>query len=475
MPNHPQLQPKLSNVHRLRTCASTTEPLPCTQNTKRKRDDRPRKGTKRSKASKVNGQPRTGYKDGPTKDESPRVGCPFYIQNPTQYHGTLSCRGAGFKEVAKLKDHLKDVHRVPQEVLKRDLNFKTTEFLRLESIDGKWKLVYRKLFPTTPVDEIPSPRNPVCQDTQSYVHIDEVRLKLYGELCTLFKKSNTIHINDLMKAFGSILDATVADPNSLDFAIKNGTVVEKTDWKNQNLVVKDDIVMEDVDTKPFIPASDCKQDVNAPLPTALIPPPTSPDLDKGTQTKMKMPLDEPTEDVKFNHVSPSASAGASEPGTSENTTGLPLDSSNIPTSVGPGHFATQSETKPDNTSSVYHDASCDNALERAQSPMDVGPYTQELGSNDSVMTDTGDFSLFSDDWKHDPMLSGNTPEALSEFSPSPLMGDGNYGYTDNGFTNYNAFGNFDSSDIEAWWQKLDNNAPQDDGFNMEPYIHSDFL
>lgn len=37
------------------------------------------------------------------EDALVRVGCPYYVKDPNKYHERLACRGAGFKEVAKLR------------------------------------------------------------------------------------------------------------------------------------------------------------------------------------------------------------------------------------------------------------------------------------------------------------------------------------------------------------------------------------
>ncbi|PVI05006.1 hypothetical protein DM02DRAFT_611118 [Periconia macrospinosa] len=55
-----------------------------------------------------------------TKDESDsgvRVGCPYYIKDPNKHHNTLSCRGAGFKEVAKLRYDICFILKIPSTLL----------------------------------------------------------------------------------------------------------------------------------------------------------------------------------------------------------------------------------------------------------------------------------------------------------------------------------------------------------------------
>ncbi|KAF2821521.1 hypothetical protein CC86DRAFT_105610 [Ophiobolus disseminans] len=46
-----------------------------------------------------------------------RVGCPYFKKDPKSHAQKMSCRGIGFAEMAKLKDHLKDVHQLPVDIL----------------------------------------------------------------------------------------------------------------------------------------------------------------------------------------------------------------------------------------------------------------------------------------------------------------------------------------------------------------------
>ncbi|KAF1935681.1 hypothetical protein EJ02DRAFT_428206 [Clathrospora elynae] len=84
------------------------------------------------------------------------VGCPYQKNDPYLLWPS-SCRGKGFKEMGKLKDHLKDVHEVSKEFCKAQLNFKAGKFIKLQTIDRKWKLAFHILFPRVPEHETPSP------------------------------------------------------------------------------------------------------------------------------------------------------------------------------------------------------------------------------------------------------------------------------------------------------------------------------
>ncbi|KAF2655393.1 hypothetical protein K491DRAFT_630282 [Lophiostoma macrostomum CBS 122681] len=125
------------------------------------------------------------------KDEHQRLKCPFYQRDPEK-HTRGSCRGVGFADLGKLKDHLKRVHCQPlrctrcreemgsdeayAEHLQRDdictkrpeiiddrisaklwlkLEFKKPPFSLHSSTEVKWRLMYKTLFPDD--SEIPTP------------------------------------------------------------------------------------------------------------------------------------------------------------------------------------------------------------------------------------------------------------------------------------------------------------------------------
>ncbi|KAF2175738.1 hypothetical protein K469DRAFT_701538 [Zopfia rhizophila CBS 207.26] len=120
-----------------------------------------------------------------------RLKCPFYQRRPEK-HTRASCRGSGFVDMAKLKDHLKRVHTKPlrcercwKEIastesyaehiqkepicMKRsepdddgiaprklhDLNFNRAPFSQAKSVEQKWKTLYHMLFPDDAY--VPSP------------------------------------------------------------------------------------------------------------------------------------------------------------------------------------------------------------------------------------------------------------------------------------------------------------------------------
>ena len=104
-----------------------------------------------------------------------RVSCPFHKHDP-KAHQLSSCKGKGYLELAKLKyvcvqnqnsspawvltnsrDHLKQVHGLSWERLNADFNFKTKDYKTLGTLEEKWRLVYRRLFPEEAEDSIPLP------------------------------------------------------------------------------------------------------------------------------------------------------------------------------------------------------------------------------------------------------------------------------------------------------------------------------
>ncbi|EFQ85904.1 hypothetical protein PTNB73_06854 [Pyrenophora teres f. teres] len=85
-----------------------------------------------------------------------RVGCPFYKYD-SRYPVAKSCKGQGFNETGKLKDHLKLIHGLSQKRCMTDLNFKANPYAKFKDLGVKWTLAYRALFPNVPGDEVPSP------------------------------------------------------------------------------------------------------------------------------------------------------------------------------------------------------------------------------------------------------------------------------------------------------------------------------
>ncbi|KAF2655125.1 hypothetical protein K491DRAFT_436831 [Lophiostoma macrostomum CBS 122681] len=119
-----------------------------------------------------------------------RLKCPFYQREPEKYT-KAACKGEGFADMAKLKDHIKRVHtqplrcprcrlemksehalsehleqedceksprlqddRITTQLLSR-LNFKKAPYSNAASVEDKWKLMFKVLFPDDCA--IPSP------------------------------------------------------------------------------------------------------------------------------------------------------------------------------------------------------------------------------------------------------------------------------------------------------------------------------
>jgi hypothetical protein len=119
-----------------------------------------------------------------------RLKCPFYQRNPDR-HTKAACRGEGFADMAKLKDHIKRIHtqptrcprcrlemksepalsehleqedcekiprlkddRITTQLLTR-LNFKKAPYSNATSVEEKWKIMFKVLFPDD--RNIPSP------------------------------------------------------------------------------------------------------------------------------------------------------------------------------------------------------------------------------------------------------------------------------------------------------------------------------
>jgi hypothetical protein len=119
-----------------------------------------------------------------------RLRCPYYQRDP-EAHSRYSCRGSGFADMAKLKDHLKRAHTRPLRCTRcwenmastaaldahlraesicrkrpepdddricprklRDLNFNRNPFSGAESVEEKWQMLYKIIFPGD--EEVPS-------------------------------------------------------------------------------------------------------------------------------------------------------------------------------------------------------------------------------------------------------------------------------------------------------------------------------
>jgi hypothetical protein len=132
-----------------------------------------------------------GGRDFPDRFPQRRLKCPFYQRQPDKYT-KAACRGSGFVDMAKLKDHIKRVHtqplrcsrcwlemesddaysehlqqesicgkvtepledRIRPQLLKR-LEFKKAPYSNAQNVGEKWKMLYTVLFPSD--DTVPSP------------------------------------------------------------------------------------------------------------------------------------------------------------------------------------------------------------------------------------------------------------------------------------------------------------------------------
>jgi hypothetical protein len=142
-------------------------------------DDRPKKKSEKGSADRF-----------PQR----RLKCPFYQRQPEKYT-KAACRGEGFADMAKLKDHIKRVHtqplrcsrcwlemkseeaysehlqqedickkkaepqedRIRPQLLKR-LDFKKAPYANARNVEEKWKMLFSVLFPSD--TNIPSPCKP---------------------------------------------------------------------------------------------------------------------------------------------------------------------------------------------------------------------------------------------------------------------------------------------------------------------------
>ncbi|KAF2112819.1 hypothetical protein BDV96DRAFT_648458 [Lophiotrema nucula] len=164
-------------------------------------DDRPRKNSAGSYKGAVNGR---------------RLKCPYYQKDPWK-HTRGSCRGVGFQDMAKLKDHLKRVHTKPLQCTRcwrdmpspqdyddhlrseiictvgvqsdeddrispqklSEINFNRRPYAQAASVEAKWRILFRKLFSDVDANNIPSPYDEYGTDQGFDKHLAD---KIYEEL-----------------------------------------------------------------------------------------------------------------------------------------------------------------------------------------------------------------------------------------------------------------------------------------------------
>jgi hypothetical protein len=162
------------------------------QRQKRKRDNRADPDDVDGSESDDDDRPKKRVGGGlPERAPQRRLKCPFYQRQPDM-HTRAACRGEGFTDIAKLKDHIKRVHtqplrcprcwlemksddansehirqderceirpepqedRIRPQLLKK-LNFKKAPYSNARSVEEKWKMMFKILFPKDEI--IPSP------------------------------------------------------------------------------------------------------------------------------------------------------------------------------------------------------------------------------------------------------------------------------------------------------------------------------
>lgn len=157
-------------------------------------DDRPKKKNERG---------------SPDRPPHRRLKCPFYQREPEKYT-KAACRGQGFADMAKLKDHIKRVHtqplrcsrcwlhmkseeaysdhlqqeiicekkaepqedRIRPQTLKR-LDFKKAPYANAKNVEEKWTMMFNVLFPKD--TNIPSPCKPTLLGSRLLLVTDSHR------------------------------------------------------------------------------------------------------------------------------------------------------------------------------------------------------------------------------------------------------------------------------------------------------------
>ncbi|PVI03871.1 hypothetical protein DM02DRAFT_625399 [Periconia macrospinosa] len=166
-----------------------------------------------------------------------RLRCPFNQREPEKFVRP-ACRGGGFSDIAKLKDHIKRVHlqplrcprcweemesdeaciahlqakticpiksepvddRLPRQILKR-LDFKKTPYAKSKDTEEKWRIMYSVLFPDD--TQVPSPysQNSFTPRLQQILH-DALEEELIKKMTPAFEPI----VEEIKRSIPSIIE-----------------------------------------------------------------------------------------------------------------------------------------------------------------------------------------------------------------------------------------------------------------------------
>ncbi|KAH7115901.1 hypothetical protein B0J11DRAFT_583951 [Dendryphion nanum] len=180
--------------------------------------------------------PERSRKRVPSTFPSRRLKCPFNQREPERYR-RAACRGEGFEDMAKLKDHIKRAHTQPLRCLRcwkdmdsedeyavhlqaekfcekqkepsderlsyqmvKQLNFKKSPYAKAKSIEQKWKILYSVLFPKD--TDIPSPYDKhSLSPRQQQILYDALEEELIKKMTPIMEPI----INDIKKSIPAII------------------------------------------------------------------------------------------------------------------------------------------------------------------------------------------------------------------------------------------------------------------------------
>ncbi|KAF2677845.1 hypothetical protein K458DRAFT_423551 [Lentithecium fluviatile CBS 122367] len=152
------------------------------------------------------------------------------MKDPKHCDIKSSCFVKGFEEIAKLRDHLKSVHRICEE-LQQKLNFRQEPFRNLKDKDEKWKLAFQILFPEVPKDHVPPSRlgDPAPfafaheRDAKHNLKLNELGHLFENQIWARFGKEKAVHVVDFIHSVSPIFRDVAKMWLELNEAVSLGT------------------------------------------------------------------------------------------------------------------------------------------------------------------------------------------------------------------------------------------------------------
>ncbi|KAF2730971.1 hypothetical protein EJ04DRAFT_22144 [Polyplosphaeria fusca] len=216
-----------------------------------------------------------------------RLRCPYYQRDP-EAHSRYSCRGSGFADMAKLKDHLKRAHTRPLRCTRcwenmsssaaldahlraesicrnrpepddericprklRDLNFNRSPFSSAETVEEKWQMLYKIIYPGD--EDVPS----AYEETDGVEkEMGLLASKIEEEVCKLLRPI----LGDVVDFLKGMVMAVVQECGE---KILGGKREKKTRRRSSMGIVALDADLNATDTKLIVSPPECNAIVSA--------------------------------------------------------------------------------------------------------------------------------------------------------------------------------------------------------------------